>query len=102
MKLRYRTDVNGYYVPQFLNKKTEEWEDIKVKELSPKAAGLAKQLANLQFFTQKWHTVYHYTPQKGENKGDQSLIFEFEYLVNAFLSGLLILYSSEVKEINVI
>ena len=95
MKLRYRIDINGYYIPQY--EREDKWFDFKVKHLTKKL----KNLCNYLGFEGKWETRYHYFPKKDEKLEDTSLIFPEEMYVMAFLGAAKSVYDEKIREFDV-
>ncbi len=96
MKLGYRKDINNWYVPQYLDKESNTWKDIKVKDCSTTLKKLAMNLGE----PTRWYIIYHYDIPKGQKEEDMSLIFKYEYKVMAFLAAVQCLYSRKFTEFN--
>src|SRR5690606_6398561 len=98
MKLRYRIESRGWYIPQY-QKKDDSWEDFKLKDLGDENT----QIHNIAYSlgeSEKWGGhIYHFTPNKKEDKKNMSLIFKNELKVCAFLGAAKIYYSERIKEI---
>jgi hypothetical protein len=99
MKLRYRIEGRGWYIPQFQNKK-EEWIDICVKHVlkNSQLEDVAYQLGEYQAWEGR---LYHFKPNKGESKEDMQIIFKNEIKCAAFLGAFKLYYSERTKEINI-
>lgn len=97
MKLRYRIDVSGYYIPQWYDQKAYEWKDFKVKNLTTRLTNLAHSVG----FKCKWENKFHYTPKKGEKTEEMSLIFPNEMNVMAFLGAAKSVFTEKVKEFEI-
>lgn len=99
MKLRYRIETRGWYVPQYLNKSNNEWTDFTYKDLGGKETQLHTLAIDLGHST-KWDVVYHFAPLKKENQKleDMSLIFKTEIKVCAFLGATSVYFSKRIKD----
>ena len=95
MKLRYRIESRGWYIPQYLLEETEKWTDFQVGHISGELVKIAKNLGKYGYSSITWH----FSPRKGEKEEAMSLCFETELKVCAFLGAAKIFFSERIKEI---
>ena len=100
MKLRYRIEGRGWYIPQYFSTKTEEWKDFTLGDLGSKH-NLIHDIAWSLGKGDRWGgNIYHFNPsERGDKKEDMSLIFENELKVCAFLGAAKVHYSERTKEV---
>jgi hypothetical protein len=99
MKLRYRIEDRGWYIPQYFSIKTEEWKDFKLGDLGSKH-NLIHDIAYRLGESDRWNgNTYHFNPNGKHKKEDMPLIFKNELKVCAFLGAAKIHYGERTKEV---
>lgn len=99
MKLRYRVESRGWYIPQFLNKE-DKWVDFKVMNI-PKNSEIYDIAFRLGEYESWGDRTWHFRPRKEDKIEDMSLIFKTEILVCSFLGAAKLYFSERTKEFNI-
>lgn len=94
MKLRYRIESRGYFIPQYSNKE-EEWKDFLVKHVTGELREIAQALGKYRSYSSN---AWHFTPNKDEKIEDMSLFFQSELKACAFLGSAKVFFSDRTKE----
>lgn len=98
MKLRYRIEERGYYIPQYFDEKTEKWVDFKAKHVTGELRLIAIYLGK----SDSWGAnIWHFKPINKENNGDMAVFFDNELKVCAFLGAAKTFFSNRTKEFDI-
>ena len=87
MKLGYRNNSRGLFIPQFFDNENKEWVDIKLKHLGGESNELHKIAFALGRNTKWSGNQYYFYPEKGDDENEMVLFFENEYKIYAFLGA---------------
>jgi hypothetical protein len=96
LKLRYRIDTNGYYIPQYQGQ-DELWIDFIKSNISGEMYSLCESLGEEAKFS---GNIWHFRAKKIEDERNMAVFFTSELKVCAFLGAAKTFFRHRIKEFN--